>query len=119
MLTETVRRNDDSQYPGLLKQKFVPIASGADTYELVAAVANKQIQIISFKFSTNAGGIYTLQSRLDTIFVFPMSTSGGVFRDGSDLDLPIFCSSIGENINIITEANPSAGGVYLQWREKD
>jgi len=118
-LTETVRRNDDAQYPDLVKQRYVPINLGAGTYELVAAVANKQIQIVSFKFAVNVAGTYNLQSGVDVLFPFPMTSSGGVFRDGSDLDLPLFCSNIGGNMQIVTTAAPTAGGVYLQWREKD
>lgn len=117
-LTETIRRSDDPIHPGLIKQGFIPFETGAGTYELIAAVAGKQIQIISFKFAVNSAGIYTLQTGIDTIFPFPMTTTGGIFRDGSDLDLPIFCGNVGENINIITTATPSSGGVYLQWREK-
>ena len=117
-LTETIRRSDDPIHPGLIKQRFVPFEDGAGTYELVAAVAGKQIQIISFKFAVNVAGLYTLQTGADPIFPFPMTTTGGIFRDGSDLDLPIFCSNIGENMNIVTTAAPSVGGVYLQWREK-
>jgi len=117
-LVERVRRDDSPQYADQLKQKWVPIASGADTYELVEAVEGKQIQIISFKFAVNVAGSYILQSGADTIFIFPMSTSGGIFRDGSDLDIPLFCGNVGGNIQITTEAVPTAGGVYLQWREK-
>lgn len=118
-LEETVRRNDDSQYPGLVKQRFVPMETGAGTYELVAAVSNKQIQILSLAFAINVAGSYYLRSGCDNLFLFPMSTIGGIFRASGEIDLPLFCSNIGGNIQIVTTATPSLGGVYLIWREKD
>ena len=117
-LTEEVKRDYDPQYPGLLKQRFIPFTAGAGTSELVAAVANKQLQIISFKFAVNVAGSYTLRSGVDDIFVFPMTASDGVFRDSGSLDLPIFCSNIGGHLRIITTAAVTAGGCYIQWREK-
>lgn len=117
-LTEEVRRDDDAFFPGLVKQRFVPFEDGAGTYELVAAIADKQIQIVSFKFAANSAGIYTLRTGTDEIFPFPMVTTGGIFRDSAESGLPLFCGNIGENINIVTTATPSSGGVYLQWQEK-
>ena len=117
-LTETVRRDDDAQFPNQLKQRFIPFTAGAGTYELVAAVAGKQIQVMSFKFAVNVAGTYTLRSGVDDIFPFPMTASGGVFRDIGNLDMPSFCSNIGGHLRIITTAAVTAGGVYIQWREK-
>jgi hypothetical protein len=117
-LTETVRTNESPIIPNEIKQRTVPINNGADTYELIPAVDGKQIQILTFVLSVNVAGSYTLQSGSDEIMPFPMVTTGGVFRHSENKDRPLFCGNVGENMNLVTTASPSAGGCYVQWREK-
>lgn len=117
-LTEIVRRDDSPQYPNQLKQRFVSFDGGAGNYTLVEAVEGKQLQIISFKMSANVNGTYTLRSGTDNIFPFPLMNTGGIFHASSDLDMPLFCSNIGGDLNITTTAAVTSGGVNLFWREK-
>lgn len=117
-LTETIKSYvDASLVGGTVKQKYVDI-SGTGVHELIAAVADKQIQILEFIIGGDTAGNYALRSGTNAIFTFPLSTTSVPFELSSHSERPIFCGNVGENINVNITPNPTVASVYVQWRER-
>lgn len=90
-----------------------PLIAGGNV--LVAAVANAQIQIMSFIMGFEYSCTITVQTGTTPRLAIPIGGKGGIpFLQGTR---PIFYSKVGENMNLDISSDPGANaGVLITYR---
>ena len=95
-------------------QKHVSLSQGSNV--ILEGIVDAQIQIMSLSLGSDVAGIFELNSGPDTIFSFQMSSVGGVIRQSGGRDLPLYCGSVNEDINIEITPAPTISDIYVQYR---
>jgi len=104
--------------PGVIKQAYVPLESGATTYTIVEAVTGAQIQVLSIAIDTNVASKAEFKSQADVIASFTMQQNTNVWKHSDNSERPLFCTNTGNALLLTMSGAVNAGGVYVQWRER-
>ena len=115
MALEAIKEFDWSVSESTLIPVYIPLSGETGQVELVAAVANKQIQGVGIMAGANTSTVYLLQSANNSIFPLLMSAGGGLVKRGK----PLFATNEGEALNVTLSGDPGVNsGIYLQYRLK-
>lgn len=115
MALEAIKEFDWPVSNSSLIPVYISLNGETGQVELVAAVADKQIQVEGIMAGANTSTVYLLQSADNSIFPLLMSSGGGLVKQGK----PLFATNEGEALNVTLSGDPGANsGIYLQYRLK-
>jgi hypothetical protein len=89
---------------------------GAGTTELVAAVANRTIRVISYSVVMSATGTFAFSDGTDwKTGDFPIAANGGIAEAGTAQD-PLFVCAAGRPLSITTTGGSAHGRARIEYR---
>jgi hypothetical protein len=92
---------------------YAEISAGAETQEVVAAIAGRQIEVLSYVFVADAASTVTFKSDTNTISgAMAVAANGGASSNGDDNGLML--TNKGEALNITNSAGNLGG--HLTYR---
>jgi hypothetical protein len=102
-------------------QQLYRVLSGATgRATLVPALADRQIQVMQFVYSTSTLLILTLESLTGSTYttICPMLfiANGALFRQAVSPQQPLFAASAGEALVVNQSTTPTVAHLYIHWR---
>ena len=101
--------------PGLNLKQARLNETTIDTFELVAAVAGKQIQIVRITMANSVADDITIKSGSDEIFTYPLGAGPG-YSDGGTPEAPLYGGNIGGNITATNTITPDPLSIHVLYQ---